>query len=206
MNFKRTFLSSIILFSATATMFANAGEISFDEFGPQGCCFHAQEALDTEYVHEGVIFGGGWEILHHSGGFGIMPRSGQHFAAYDSLDIDLGISNTLTLTFAGAASHVSGYLGDDESSSWTLTTRFKGDLVSERLLINPAGRYAHFDFGPSQFDELTIRGAGSSAVIDDLAFDLVQTQVQVSAPPAAGLVLLGLLGTLLPRRGTPTRG
>ena len=189
MKNKRMTLATAFILSTSAGM-ASAGQITFEEGGLQSCCFESQEPLDTEYVYQGVIFGGGWEILHQSGGFGLAPRSGEHFAAYDSFDTDLGISDTLTLTFAGVATFASGYLGDSGSSSWTVTTRYKGDLVAELNLTNPAGSYKYFSFGPSLFDELSIRGHDTTAVVDDLEFDLVQ----VSAPSTLGMLSLAIAG------------
>jgi hypothetical protein len=173
---------------------ANAGVINFEEFGTKTCCFATEAPLDTQYSAIGVTFSGGWEILNQSGNFGISARSGQHFAAYNT-DIS-GVTNTITLAFDSAITQANGFLGDDHQSSWLVTALLDGNQVSQLNLVNPSANYVEFSFNSLVFNQITIQGSGSSAVLDDISFGAVH----VPEPSSIVLLALGLVGLSFSRR------
>lgn len=172
----------------------NAGLIDFEEFGTQPSLFSNQEPLDSEYSSLGVNFSGGWEIVNERGGFGVNARSGEHFAAYNTLTA--GITDTLTIEFDGVVNSASGFLGDLSPTSWVVTAYLGLNEVSLLNLVNPFQGYVEFSFNSLAFDHITIQGSSNAAVLDDLSFETNS----VPSPSTIALLGLGIAGMGLTRR------
>jgi hypothetical protein len=176
-------LAGVVLASA-----ANAGLITFEEFGTQSCFFSQQPPLDTQYSSFGVNFSGGWEIVNQCGNFGAPARSGEHFAAFSGET--LSTTDTLTVNFDNAMTAAIGFLGSNEQGIWLVTAFFEGIQVSQLNLTNTFDSYVEFNFEALRFDQIIINASSRSGVLDDLSFEVAQ----VPEPSSLALLTLMLAG------------
>jgi hypothetical protein len=182
-------IKSIALAASTLALSTsvNAALITFEELGTKSGGFIFEPPLDNQYSAQGVTFDGGWEILNDSGGFGVDAISGAHFAAFNT---DL-TSNTIGMTFEVDISDISGSLGGDSNSTWTISVYLDGLLTSQENIFNFANEYIGFSLSSITGDYVTISSTGTIGVLEDLNF--VST---VPVPAAVWLFGSGLLGLI----------
>lgn len=181
---------------------ASAQLITFDELGDQPAGFSETTALRNQYADLGVTFSGnsatnGGAILNVNSNFGISPRSGNHFLAFNSI-ANMSDGGTpfgpQTITFAGGASAVSIY-----GSSGSGTTRFTmqsfdaNNTQLGQVIVSASDTWEEIALTGGNIAYVVITGAGDETyVMDDLAWTAI--------PAPSSMALAGVFALASVRR------
>jgi hypothetical protein len=181
---------------------AGADLITFEEFGTRPTGFTEVSPLSSEY--DGLFFtgpgeGDGGAILNGGSGFGIAPRSGEQFFAFNetyfnSMQNGGTPTGPETIIFTGSLmSHVEIYAagGANDSGAAFLMEAFddNGDVVGVST-VSAQGTWGLLSVSSSlgiRVVRLTQTGTDRHYVYDDLGFTPVPG-------PGAGVILAGAAG------------
>lgn len=181
---------------------AGADVITFEELGTQPSAFAAVNPLAGEYPEAfftGPGEGDGGAILHGSAGFGILPRSGEHFLAFNE-QLPFSMANggspfgPETIIFQNSLmSHVEIYAagGAGDTGASFLMTAFddNGDVV-DTATVSAQGQWGLLSVDHAagiRVVRLTRTGTDPHYVYDDLGFTPVPA-------PGAVVLIAGALG------------
>lgn len=181
---------------------AEAVSVLVDFEGVDGVCgFADTAALRTLDAAPGVTFGApgaldGGAILHRCAAFGVVPRSGDHYLAFNrgAAYADGGRpTDPQSLSFADGASRVSIWAsgGNGLGTSFLMEAFGTGGTpLGTDSATTAQGAWSQLEIVADaiRFIRLTETGGDNAFVFDDLSYDMVPE-------PATGLLLaLGLAG------------
>ena len=161
-----------------------ATEITFEELGTRSHNYFNEAPLTDQYDHLGLTFEGRWRVLNKSGNFGVAPKSGEHFAIFNTAQTQM--EETLTINFDAPISQISAWVGWNESTLWEVTAFYQGATTGSLSVQNDAGELAYFNLGQLLADRVTITSNNHAGVLDDLSF------TTATVPEPASLALMGL--------------
>ncbi len=165
-------VAALVLCLQTAAGFADT--ISFDELGPQPCGFPDTMPLTDEYAASGVTFEGpapgqGGAILDGCSGYGVAPRSGENFLAFDIF----GSYATLPeiVRFEGGASHVECYATSPQNGAFILTAYDEANNVVDSANVNLlSGTWSYIEVNGA-IDHVRMSSISFLLAVDDLSWE-----------------------------------
>ena len=159
--------------------------------------FAATTPLTNLYASLGVHFSGvagnSGSILNAGSGFGVAPRSGPNFLAFN--DISTGAGEAITLDIAATEVSIWVAGGSSGSNVFTMEVFDAGNILLGSHTIS-AGSFALLDVAANGITKAVITVRGDCCFVMD---DLTIAQ-QVPAPATPVLIVLGLVGLGLFRR------
>jgi hypothetical protein len=187
-------LALLVLVAASASR-ATAASVQVDfEGGTAPCGFASTTALRTLASAPGVTFGStsalaGGAVLDACATFGVAPRSGDSFLAFNRGGIYLGGGRAIDpeqLSFEEGASRVSIWAsGGARATSFLMEAFGAGDvpLGSDEAEVGP-GAWGLLELAAAEIRSIRLRetGGDNSFVFDDLSYDTIPE-------PATGLLL-----------------
>ncbi len=168
----RVIVAALGLCSYAAGGFADT--ITFDELGAQPCGFPDTMPLSDEYAARGVMFEGpapgqGGAILDGCSGYGVAPRSGDDFLAFDIF----GSYATLPeiVRFEGGASHVECYATSPQNGAFILTAYDDANNVVDSADVNLlAGTWSYIEVNGA-IDHVRMSSISFLLAVDDLSWE-----------------------------------
>lgn len=151
-----------------------ADTITFDELGPQPCSFSSTQPLSDEYAARGVIFSGprqgeGGAILDACSNFGVNPRSGANFLAFNS---GTYAKTPETIRFTQGAGHVELYASPgSQSGAVTLTAYDAGNNIIDLSTVTmQTGAYVLVEVN-GDIDHVVVTTTSSWLLLEDMTWD-----------------------------------
>lgn len=194
---------------AAAVPAAHAASVLVDfETGEAPCGFAETTALQTLPGAPGLAFQGpqarhGGGLLGGCAGFGVAPRSGDAFLAFNRggrFSDDGRATDPETLLFSGGASRVSIWASGGHASTSFLLEAFDGDgsLLGSAITTAAAGAWSLLEIAAPEIASVRLHetGGDNSFVFDDLSWD------GLPEPGTGPLIVLALAaaGGARPRR------
>lgn len=177
---------------------ASAQLITFDELGDQPSGFAQTTALRAQYAGLGVTFSGaeemdGGAILNVNSNFGIAPRSGENFLAFNAnaaLNDGGRPFGPQTISFAGGASAVSIYgASGDGTTRFTMQSFDENGTQLGQVIVSASDTWEEIALSGGNIAYVVISSDGDDTfVMDDLSWTAIPAP---SSMALAGVLVLG---------------